>query len=44
MQAARAAGLDAIGITSTQPAEVLKKAGAQITIKSMEQLEEVFML
>jgi histidinol-phosphate aminotransferase len=44
MQAARAAGLDAIGITSTQPADILKKAGAQITIKSMEQLEEVFML
>jgi histidinol-phosphate aminotransferase len=44
MQAGRAAGLDAIGITTTHPADVLRQAGAQLTITSPEALAEVFML
>lgn len=44
MQAARAAGLDAIAVTTTLPAEILNKAGAQITLSSVNQLEEVYML
>ena len=44
MQAGRAAGLDAIGITTTHPADVLRAAGAQLTIPSVEALAEVFML
>jgi histidinol-phosphate aminotransferase len=44
MQAARAAGLDAIGITTTHPADVLLSAGAHLTVSSVEALTEVFMI
>lgn len=44
MQAARAAGLDAIGITTTHSDSVLKEAGAHLTVPSVESLAEVFML
>jgi len=44
MQAARAAGLDAIGITTTHPSEVLLAAGAHLAVSSVEALTEVFMI
>jgi histidinol-phosphate aminotransferase len=44
MQAARAAGLDAIGVTTTHTADVLREAGAHITIPSVASLIEVFMV
>lgn len=44
MMAGKSAGLDAIGVTTTQPAEVLKKAGADLTLPGVEFLAEVFMV
>lgn len=44
MQAARAAGIDAIAVATTQPASLLRQAGAHISLPSVEQLQEVFML
>jgi histidinol-phosphate aminotransferase len=44
MQAARAAGLDAIGITTTQPATVLGQAGSHLCLPSVASLAEVLMV
>lgn len=44
MQAARAAGLYAIGVATTLSSDVLESAGAHIVYPSIEMLAEVFML
>ena len=41
MRAARAAGLTAIGVTSNQSAEVLRQAGAEVVVGSVNELEDL---
>ena len=42
MQAAQAAGIDCIAITTSASDAALKEAGAQLIINSMSELEKVF--
>jgi len=42
MRAAREAGLAAIAVTTTMPAETLKEAGAQLVLSSVNDLKKVF--
>ncbi len=44
MQSAKAAQLDSIGFTFDHSAPVLRKAGAQITVSTLNQLEKIFNL